>query len=168
MITKIRLTTLYDLQRVMELYEIARNFMRINGNSCQWIDGYPTEKYISEEIADNHSYVCENHEGQIVATFCLIKGEDPTYEKIYDGQWTDNEPYATVHRIASSGEEKGVGNACLDYCFSQYSNIRVDTHRDNKVMQNILKKYGFEYCGIIYVSNGTERLAYQKNISVKY
>lgn len=168
MITNIRLTTLDDLHRVMELYEIARDFMRNNGNSSQWIDGYPTEKFIEEEIANNHSYVCENHEGKLVATFCLISGDDPTYLKIYDGQWLDDEPYAAVHRIASSGDEKGVGIACLDYCFTKYSNIRVDTHRDNLVMQNIMEKYGFVYCGIIYVSNGTERLAYQKNLSVKY
>ena len=40
-------------------------------------------------------------------------------------------------------------------------NIRVDTHRDNKVMQHILTKQGFQRCGIIYVKNGTERIAYQ-------
>lgn len=166
MITNIRLTTLDDLHRVMELYDIARDFMRENGNSSQWIDGYPSEKFIAEEIADNHSYVCENHEGEIVATFCFIYGNDPTYEKIYYGQWLDNESYATIHRMASSGEEKGVGVACFDYCFSQHPNIRVDTHRDNLVMQNIMEKYGFTYCGIIYVSNGSERLAYQKKLMV--
>lgn len=166
MITNIRLTTLDDLNRVMELYEIARDFMRKNRNSSQWIDGYPSERFIADEIVDNHSYVCENHKGNIVATFCFVYGDDPTYEKIYHGQWLDNESYATIHRMASSGEEKGVGVACFDYCFSQYPNIRVDTHRDNLVMQNIMEKYGFTYCGIIYVSNGSERLAYQKKLMV--
>jgi len=28
-------------------------------------------------------------------------------------------------------------------------------------MQHILTKYGFQRCGIIYVKNGTERIAYQ-------
>ena len=46
-------------------------------------------------------------------------------------------------------------------CFERWPNLRVDTHRDNKVMQHILTKYGFQRCGIIYVKNGTERIAYQ-------
>jgi len=29
-------------------------------------------------------------------------------------------------------------------------------------MQHCIEKYGFTYCGIIYLSNGDERLAYQK------
>jgi RimJ/RimL family protein N-acetyltransferase len=41
----------------------------------------------------------------------------------------------------------------------------VDTHQDNVVMQRILEKLGFTYCGIIFVANGTPRLAYQKKIS---
>ena len=51
---------------------------------------------------------------------------------------------------------------CLEWCSSHCPNLRVDTHRDNKVLQNILLKNGFTYCGIIYVKNGTERLAYQR------
>ena len=29
-------------------------------------------------------------------------------------------------------------------------------------LQNILAKYGFEYCGIIHIASGAERLAYQR------
>ncbi len=35
-------------------------------------------------------------------------------------------------------------------------------------MQHILTKYGFQRCGIIYVKNGTERIAYQKNLLNSY
>ncbi len=41
------------------------------------------------------------------------------------------------------------------------SNIRIDTHLDNRIMQHVIKKYGFTYCGIIYLASGDERLAYQ-------
>ena len=67
-----------------------------------------------------------------------------------------------IHRMAASGKRKGVSEACLNWCFEHFENIRVDTHRDNKVMQHILAKYGFQRCGIIYVKNGTERIAYQR------
>ena len=30
------------------------------------------------------------------------------------------------------------------------------------IMQVIIEKHGFTYCGIIYLANGDERLAYQK------
>ena len=52
----------------------------------------------------------------------------------------------------------------MDFCFSYDTNIRIDTHRDNKIMQHNIVKYGFTYCGIIYLLSGDERLAYQKII----
>lgn len=164
MITKIRPATYKDLPEIMPIYDIARDFMRSTSNEGQWINGYPTEKFITEEIEAGHSFICENSAGEIVGTFCFIIGEDPTYLKIYDGQWLNDELYGTVHRIASSGKEKGVAKACFEWCFTQCPNIRVDTHRNNIVMQKILGSLGFHYCGIIYVSDGSERLAYQKKI----
>lgn len=162
MITQIRPATHADLAEVMAIYAIARDHMFHTGNASQWASGYPSEALIVEEIEAGHSFVCENEEGVTVGTFCLIQGEDPTYEKIYDGEWLNHRPYASVHRIASSGKEKGVAKACIAWCFTQCPNIRVDTHRDNRAMQHILASLGFTYCGIIFVSNGTERMAYQK------
>ena len=40
-------------------------------------------------------------------------------------------------------------------------NLRIDTHRDNVIMRHVIDLYGFTYCGIIYLLNGDERLAYQ-------
>ena len=57
---------------------------------------------------------------------------------------------------------KGVANACLQWCYEQIPNLRADTHRDNHILQYILKKHGFKYCGIILLANGDERLAFQK------
>lgn len=49
----------------------------------------------------------------------------------------------------------------MRYALEYYSSIRIDTHRDNRVMQHIIERYGFKYCGIIHCWNGDERLAYQ-------
>ena len=95
--------------------------------------------------------------------FSSIKeGIDPTYLKIYDGQWKNDAPYGVVHRITSSGKVKGAASFCLDWAFSQCGNLKIDTHENNVVMQNLLKKNGFTYCGRIYVDDGGERLAFQK------
>lgn len=158
----IRPTELKDISRVMEIYDYARAFMRANGNATQWIDGYPSESLIRQEVEDGHSFVCIDELGETVGTFCFIWGDDPTYLHIYDGAWLSDEPYGVIHRMATGGNRKGVSSACLDWCFERCSNIRVDTHRDNKVMQHILTKYGFQPCGIIFVKNGTERIAYQR------
>ncbi len=42
------------------------------------------------------------------------------------------------------------------------SNFRIDTHNDNKIMQHVIEKNGFIRCGIIYVKDGSPRIAYEK------
>ena len=32
-----------DLPRILEIYDIARQFMRQTGNMTQWVNGYPSE-----------------------------------------------------------------------------------------------------------------------------
>ena len=162
MTTNIRLTTYSDLPLVMEIYETAREFMHRAGNINQWVNGYPSQKLIEDDIDAGHSFVVENNSGKIVGVFSFIIGEDPTYTKIYNCEWLNTDEYGTIHRIASSGIEKGVGEACVKWTFNQISNIRVDTHRDNKVMKNIFAKLHFKYGGIIYLLDGAERLAYHK------
>ncbi len=157
----IRPTELKDLSLIMEIYDYARAFMRANGNLTQWIGGYPSESFIRKEIEDGHSFVCTDERGDILGTFCFIPGEDPTYLNIYEGAWMNDEPYGVVHRLATSGKSKGVAEACFNWCFQRLGNIRIDTHRDNKVMQYIMSKYGFQRCGIIHIKDGTERIAYQ-------
>ncbi len=64
--------------------------------------------------------------------------------------------------MASLPDAHGVMRDLLDYCLKLTSNIRIDTHRDNHIMQHCLSKAGFTYCGIILLLDGDERLAYQK------
>lgn len=49
----------------------------------------------------------------------------------------------------------------MEFALQRYDNIRIDTHRDNLVMQRAVRKEGFRYCGIIYCWSGDDRLAYQ-------
>ena len=118
------------------------------------------------DIAWAASYlVIDDESQQAVATFAFIPGPDPTYAQIYDGQWIDDEaPYYVIHRIAALTTARGVMQTVLDYAFTQTDNIRIDTHRDNVIMRHLMLKYGFTYCGIIYLANGDERLAFQRRI----
>jgi RimJ/RimL family protein N-acetyltransferase len=153
--------TFADIDSMMSIYRFASEFMSRNGNPHQWINGYPTSELIRSDIENGNSYIFRRDDGNICAAFTFIIGADATYHIIDQGQWLNDEPYGVIHRLASDGSEHGVGRQCLDWCFSRINNIRVDTHKDNLIMQHTLTSYGFSYCGIIYTHNGTERLAYQ-------
>ena len=160
---QIRKSTLADLPVLMDLYDSGRRIMRGSGNLHQWTKGYPSEEIVMQEITRGNSYLCLDEAEHPVGTFAFIVGADPTYARIYDGQWLDDtHPYGTIHRMAGREDARGVSAACMEWCYAQVPNLRADTHRDNRIMQHILLKHGFRYCGIIYLLNGDERLAYQK------
>ena len=159
---EIRNTSLKDLHKVMQIYKITRRNMIKNNNPSQWGKRFPKRSWIKKDIKDNNSYVIIN-EGRLVGVFSLIFGSDPTYTNI-EGKWINDLPYATIHRIASDSTTNNILITALDFSFSKINNIRIDTHKYNKIMIHLLKKYGFTYCGIIYVRNHSPRLAFQKII----
>lgn len=155
----IRKTTSADLDAVMEIYAYARAYMHESGNPNQWHGSHPPQVLIESDIKAGLSYVCEA-ENKVVAVFYFNVEQEPTYSKI-DGKWLNSEPYGVVHRIARGPDAKGAGAACLKWCQAQHPNIRIDTHRDNTAMLKLLGKLGYVYCGIIWLVNGDERLAFQ-------
>ena len=157
----IRATQPTDMAEIMKVMDAAKTIMRQSGNMHQWGDGYPSESAINADIERNGSFVVED-DGRIVGYFAFLPSPEPTYDIIYDGEWLDDQqPYHVVHRIASYPDAHGIFTSIMDYCFSHDTNIRIDTHRDNTIMQHVILKYGFTYCGIIYLLSGDERLAYQ-------
>lgn len=162
---EIRKSRAEDLPRIMEIYAYARDFMAAHGNPNQWgPTNWPPKDLIREDIRLGRSYVCED-DGRIVGTFYYNYGEDiePTYRVIEDGCWMNDESYGVVHRVASDGSARGIGTFCLNWAFSQCGHLRIDTHADNVVMQQLLTKLGFEKRGIIYVEEDNyPRYAYEK------
>ena len=100
-------------------------------------------------------------EKSIVAYFALLPSPEPTYDVI-DGAWLTDEPYGVIHRMASYPEVHGIFSTVINYAASRYAHLRIDTHRDNRIMQHLIEKHGFTYCGIIWLEDGTERLAYER------
>lgn len=156
-----------DLDRMMEIYARARKFMAEHGNPNQWgPTNWPPEELIRQDIRLGCSYACTDEEDHVIGTFYFNQGEDiePTYRRITDGAWLDDSPYGVVHRIASDGSVKGIGPFCLDWAYQTCRHLRIDTHGDNIVMQNMLGKLGFVHCGTIYVEEDPyPRLAYEKS-----
>ncbi len=158
----IRKATGGDIGSIMEVMESAKRIMRSSGNIHQWTDGYPSENTIMSDMEKDGGFVVVD-DGLVVGYFAFLPSPEPTYSNIYNGKWIeDTLPYHVVHRIGSHPHVHNIFNDIMDYCFNADKNIRIDTHRDNMIMQHVIKKYGFTYCGIIHLANGDERLAYQR------
>lgn len=157
----VRRSNMEDIPAMMDLYAQARVFMRENGNLNQWDESYPSRELLEKDIAFGNSYIVEDDEKNLAATFAFIKGEDPTYYGIENGAWLNHEPYGTIHRLAGNTSYHGIASGCISWCKSQIGNLRADTHEDNKIMQHLLEKNGFVRCGIIHLANGAPRIAYQ-------
>ena len=159
----IRKTELTDIEELQKLYEHARTFMADHGNPTQWGNTYPPKSLIEQDIRDGVSYVCEEA-GQLLAVFFYKKGRDDTYAKIYEGQWLRRLPLRCRAPDRIQRNSQRMRFFCLNWALTQCGNLKIDTHRDNRIMQHLLDKNGFTYCGIIYLDDGTERLAYQKQL----
>ena len=159
---KIRPARESDIPDILAVLEAAKGIMRASGNPSQWKDGYPSREAILQDLEREAGFVVVD-EGVIVAYFAFLPSPEPTYGYIEGGAWLDDTlPYHVVHRIGSLPGAHGIFQDLMDWCFARDPNIRIDTHRDNRIMQHCILKYGFRYCGIIYLANGDERLAYQK------
>ena len=151
-----------DIPAILSLAEAAKGIMRSNGNMNQWGPGYPNEEVLRMDIDRDGGRMIER-DGVPVAYFAYLASPEPTYSRIDGGAWLDDTmSYHVIHRIASTPDSHGVFEEIMEYAFCQDPNIRIDTHKDNTIMQHLILKSGFSYCGIIYLLNGDERLAYQK------
>ncbi len=150
-----------DLDKIMGIYAHGRQLMRDRGNPTQWGEEYPPRDLIEEDIENELCYVVEKDD-ELCGVFYFKIGEDESYKRLDEGKWLNDEKYGAIHRIASIGS--GVFSEALKMCEEKCGNLKIDTHDDNFVMQKILDKNGFVYCGRITLEDGSERRAYQKVI----
>lgn len=149
-----------DLPVIEKIYAYARDFMASTGNPNQWGTSHPPVDQLRDDIRQGRLFAVCGEDG-IHGVFYFWIGEDPTYDKIYDGAWHRKDPYGTIHRIAGDGSG-GILKAAVEFCGKQIDYLRIDTHHDNRVMQKAVEKLNFQACGIIYVEDGTPRIAYDR------
>ncbi|MCL2816749.1 MAG: GNAT family N-acetyltransferase [Oscillospiraceae bacterium] len=155
---EIRRTHENDLEKVMDIYKTAREFMAQSGNPNQWGNNSPDRELVQSDIKKDGYVVVENDE--VIGVFVLSDSEETYY--MIDGNWLNDEPYGVIHRLATGGTRKGAGQFVLDWCLKKAGNIRIDTHEDNAPMLKLLEKNGYKYCGKISYGIRGERLAFQK------
>ena len=156
----IRKAKMEEMDQILDLYQAGRDFMRKTGNLTQWVNGYPSRELLQEDIEKGNLYVAEEGNG-LEAVFAFIPGKDPTYAKI-EGAWLDDIPYWTIHRIVTSMRVRGLSGQIFAWCAERSGgSLRADTHEDNAPMRHVLEKFGFVYCGVIHLEDGSPRRAYQ-------
>ena len=164
-----RKAKLDDVNQIMKIIVQAKEYLKSQGID-QWQDGYPSKEVIENDIKNNVSYVVED-EGRVIATAMISFDGEKDYDQIYEGKWISNSDFVVVHRVAVDDDFKGRGIAgkIIDEAEKMsitrgVKSIEMDTHRDNLSMQKLLKKNGFEYCGIIFLEDGIERFAFERLI----
>ena len=102
----------------------------------------------------------------MIGVFAIVIGKDPTYAQIEQGAWISESEYGTLHRVAGDGTVHGLFRRIVLFSEEKIGHLRIDTHADNHIMQHLILKNGFEQCGIIHIADGSERIAYEKVVSV--
>ena len=157
------------IEDIMKIIEQAKRRMKERGLD-QWQDGYPDEAAIGNDIKrkQGHFFLKRTMPAAYAA---IVFDKDPYYEKI-EGQWlSDGEPYVTVHRLAVADEYLGLDLAQHILKFAERKArakhvqwFRIDTHHDNIPMRNLIRDFGFTFCGVVQVRDG-KRMAYEKRVA---
>jgi RimJ/RimL family protein N-acetyltransferase len=158
-----------DINNIMNIINQAQAYFKENGIN-QWQNNYPNVETITNDIANKNSYVLVK-DNNVIATAAVSFDGEKTYDSIYQGEWISNKEYAVIHRIAVDNTCKGLGlsseiiKSVEQLCLNKgvYS-IKVDTHKENLSMQRLLEKNKFQYCGIIYLEDKNERIAFEKTL----
>ena len=96
----------------------------------------------------------------------MIFSGEPAYNDLTGGKWLTEGDYAVVHRLCVNEIFVGMGfakrfmSAAEAMASESVKSMRIDTHPDNKIMQSLIDRMGYTYCGDVVIES--RRLAYEK------
>lgn len=152
----IRLANTSDTNRIFEIYEYARAYMKAHGNPNQWGDNRPEKSVTKDDIKNQRCYVMED-DGHIFACFVFTIG----FEKEYEAKFPSKVEYGVIHRVASDESKRGIVERIVDFAKGKVNFLRIDTHEDNKTMQRCIERQNFKKLGIIYLEDKSARILYE-------
>lgn len=162
-----RLARELDRKKIEKIYEDGSLKLK-NLGIDQWQGSdKPNLNNFKDLIKNKNIYVLED-QGKLVSTV-IIYDYDEDYENNLDGEWKSPRPYVALHRIGTLGDarKKGYGRKIIEFAENyarenNFKSVRIDTHRENKSMQNLLKSLAYTYVGLVYLGGTSERFAYEK------
>ena len=165
-----------DIPAILQIVDEARASLKKH-KVDQWQGPYPEAKHFRIDMERGECFVIQ-HGDEIASFFTLSTRDEPTYDDITDGKWTEDMPCCVLHRGAGAARYRGSGMAqkMMRFVDEQALSlglrcIRTDTHKKNKAMQRLLRESGYRYRGNLQVfvepGHDTARQAYEKIIKVK-
>ena len=157
--------TMQDHPIACQFLDEARAYQRAQG-FVQWTDTTPNHDTLAADIGVGKGYLFYEGNTPIGYVYIDFTGE-PAYAHLTEGAWRCAEPYAAVHRVAFGTAARGKGAsrhlfACIKALAANHELkvLRIDTHRDNKLMQHVLAREGFVQCGVVHYGTA-ERITYE-------
>ena len=161
-----RLAKEIDREKIEKIYEDGSLKLKSLGIN-QWQGKEKPNLHDFTNLEDNKIIYVLEDEKEIVSTL-IIYDHDDDYENNLHGKWNSPKPYLALHRIAtlSSQTKKGYGRKIIEFAEiyareNNFKSVRIDTHKENKSMQNLLNSLGYSYVGIVYLGGTRERFAYK-------
>ena len=165
-----------DLEAILRIVGEARASLK-KLRVDQWQGPYPDAEDFLPDIERGECFAVL-HGGELAAFFTLSTREEPDYDAITDGKWTEGMRFAVLHRAAVAQKYRGSGMAERLMRFVDERTlalgircVRTDTHKKNKPMQRLLRESGYRYRGNLQITvepgHDTARQAYEKIIKVK-
>lgn len=162
-----RLAKEIDREKIEKIYEDGSLKLKSLGINQWQGNEKPNLNNFSNLNENDIIYVLEDKE--IIVSTLIIYDKDEDYENNLVGTWNSPKPYVVLHRIAtlSGARKKGYGRKIIEFAENyarenNFKSVRVDTHRENKSMQNLLNSMEYNYVGIVYLDGKRERFAYEK------
>ena len=147
---EIRIATKKDVIQIMEVTKrIVDNMIEVNKIN-QWDHTYPNFDVLTNDIDQDNLYVATNND-HIVGFICINNEETDEYKKVC---WRAKKDYLLIHRIGVDPEKTGAGIGMK--LIEHAENIailrgskwmKIDTNSSNVLMNNLIKKLGYEYVG---------------------
>ena len=153
-----------DIDAVAEIMAAASARLGAAGID-QWQRGYPNRASVERDVENGVGMVlCEGT--TILAYGAIIFTGEPAYDDLTGGEWLTSGDYACVHRLCVNEIFVGMGFskhfmlAAEAMASERVKSIRIDTHPENKIMQGLIQRLGYTYCGDVVIES--RRLAYEK------
>lgn len=146
---KIRLARTSDVKTIMEIVGQVVSEMNTSGN-FQWTTAYPTRETFLKDAAERSLYVGLVND-RLLTFITLDRIQPSEYEPI---SWHIQSPAMVIHRFAVSQKARRSGYAhqmetfaCNHTQSEGLRYIRTDTSSANTMMQNFLKRRGYQFAG---------------------
>lgn len=156
---KIRRTKERDLAAIDHIFALGRERQHREGNFSQWREDYPTIAVAHNDIKNGTGWVCVDDDDTMVLGTWALGEHEPVYDHLKSGKWTAERPYKVIHRMGTL-PGYGAGAFIMEYLKTHYDYLRVDTYECNQSMIHLLKKSGFNQCGVAYYEGFGDMLTF--------